>query len=163
MIIIALFTWLAFDVKARAAVAEWFGSVIENVFHYSFSGSAVDGKVPSYRLGWIPEGGKQVRERNNEEQSGYSVGIQYGDEDYIDFSCGKYDEGWSIGINLLNHDVVHNQVSVKGKTIDEYYDAQLDEYDYVWMDDEKMICFKLFSTFDHDTNMKIIETIKQDR
>ena len=76
IIIIALFSWLAFDKQARASVAGWIKSVVKNVFQYNFSGSAVDGEMPVYRLDWYPEGGEVKHEESIPERT-YSVFVQY--------------------------------------------------------------------------------------
>ncbi|MBQ6075344.1 MAG: hypothetical protein IJK86_04235 [Lachnospiraceae bacterium] len=159
MIAIVLFTWLAVDTKARAAVAEWFKSVIEDVFHYSFSGSAVDGTLPEYRLGWYPEGGEILVEEENKERGSYSIGIKYGETDVIHFGYGKYDEGLVIDVPPLNNEMAYSQFNIKGQQIEEYHRLDLNDYDYVWMDDKEMIYFTFFSTLDHETNIKIISNI----
>lgn len=158
MIIIALFTWLAFDTKARASVAEWFESVIEGVFHYSFSGSAVDGTFPTYRLGWVPEGGKIRREKEIEGRE-YSIFIDYENDGVLSLTYGKFDEGTVFGVDPLGHEMTKTMITVRGQEIEEYYTPYWNDYNYVWMNESKDIYFTIWSTFDHDTNIRIIKDI----
>ena len=155
MIAIVLFTWLAVDTKARAAVAEWFKSVIEDVFHYSFSGSAVDGTVPEYRLGWIPEGGK-VEEKEDPRLGKYSVDITYEDGNCFSIICGKFDEGLAFNIDSMGHEMEHKTITIRGQEIEEYYTPYWDDYNYVWMNREENVYFSIWSTLDRETNEKII-------
>lgn len=162
MIIIALFTWLAVDVKARASIAEWFESVIEGVFHFSFSGSAVDGTMPSYRLGWIPEGG-WVKEEIENPGRHYTIAVFYGSQEepdnVISLSYGRFDEGTVFNIDPLEQEMTQKTITVKGLEIKEYYIDYYNEYNYVWMNEEEHLYFLIWSNFDHDTNIRIIKDI----
>ena len=162
MIIIALFTWLAVDVKARASIAEWFESVIEGVFHFSFSGSAVDGTMPSYRLGWIPEGG-WVKEETENPGRYYTIAVFYGSQEepdnVISLSYGRFDEGTVFNIDPLEQEMTQKTITVKGLEIKEYYIDYYNEYNYVWMNEEEHLYFLIWSNFDHDTNIRIIKDI----
>ena len=162
MIIIALFTWLAVDVKARASIAEWFESVIEGVFHFSFSGSAVDGTMPSYRLGWIPEGG-WVKEEIEKPGRHYTIAVFYGSQEepdnVISLSYGRFDEGTVFNIDPLEQEMTQKTITVKGLEIKEYYSDFYKDYSYVWMNEEEHLYFLIWSNFDHDTNIRIIKDI----
>ena len=162
MIIIALFTWFTFDSKARAAVAEWFESVIEGVFHYNFSGSAVDGTFPTYRLGWVPEGG-WVEDEYEIERRYYSIFINYEGEDAVTLSYGKYDSGTAFHVDPLGQEMIKTIITVRGQEIEEYYTPGTDDYAYVWMNDSENLYFLVWSTFDHDTNFKMLKDILKER
>lgn len=162
MIVIALFTWLAFDTKARASVAEWFESVIEGVFHYSFSGSAVDGTFPTYRLGWVPEGG-WVEDEYETEGRYYHIFINYEGEDAVTLSYGKYDSGTAFHVDPLGQEMIKTIITVRGQEIEEYYTPGTDDYGYVWMNDSKNLYFIVWSTFDHDTNLRVLKDILKGR
>jgi hypothetical protein len=158
MIVIALFTWLAFDAKARAAVADWFESVIEGVFHYGFNGSAVGEEFPTYRLGWYPEGG-WVEEENVIPERMYDVFINYEGKDAVTLTYGKYDSGTVFGIDPLGQEMTKTIIKVKGQEIEEYYTPHTDDYNYVWMNEEEHLYFMIWSTFDHETNIRIIKDV----
>lgn len=158
MIVIALFTWLAFDAKARAAVADWFESVIEGVFHYGFNGSAVGEEFPTYRLGWYPEGG-WVEEEKEVPERRYDIFINYEGKDAVTFSYAKFDGGSAFNIDPLGHEMTKTIINVNGQEIEEYYTPYTDDYNYVWMNEEENLYFIIWSTFDHDSNIKIIEDV----
>ena len=98
-------------------------------------------------------------EEENKERGSYSIGIKYGETDVIHFGYGKYDEGLVIDVPPLNNEMTYSQFNIKGQQIEEYHRLDLNDYDYVWMDDKEMICFTFFSTLDHETNIKIISNI----
>ena len=162
MIIIALFTWLTFDVKARAAVAEWFESVIENVFHYSFSGSVVEDALPTYRLGWLPEGG-WIKEEQEESGRHYHISVLYGPrekpENAVTLSYGRFDEGTAFNIDSQGQEVTKETITVRGQEIEEFYTEYYKDYSYVWMNEEEHLYFLIWSNYDHDTNLLIIEDV----
>lgn len=158
MIALVLFTWLAVDTKTRAAVAEWFKSVIEDVFHYSFSGSAVDEDLPEYRLGWLPKGGK-VEEKEDSQVGKYSVDVTYEDGGCFSLIYGKFDEGIAFNIDSLGHEIKHQIIKIRDQEIEEYYTPHWDDYNYVWINKTENIYFSVWSTLDHETNVKIIEDL----
>ena len=88
-------------------MAGWLKSVIKDVYHYNFSGSAVDGEMPVYRLGWYPEGGEKRHEESIPERK-YSVFVQYGADKRFTFSYGVFDEGVVFHVDPLGHEMVHS-------------------------------------------------------
>lgn len=158
MIVIALFTWLAFDTKARAAVAEWFESVFEGVFHYGFNGSAVGEEFPTYRLGWYPEGGT-IRKEIETEDHYYSIFIDYENDGVLSLSYGKFDGGTAFSVDPLGHEMTKTIIEVNGQEIEEYYTPNTNDYNYVWMSEKENLYFMIWSTFDHDTNIRIIKDV----
>ena len=158
IIMIVLLSWLAFDKQARASVAAWIKSVVENVFQYNFSGSAVDGEMPVYRLGWYPEGGEIKHEENNPERE-YSVFVQYGEEKGFSFSYGRFDEGVVFSVDPLGHEIIHSVQNIGGQEMEVYYDTVTLDTIYIWMNEKENLYFSLWSMLDHETNIRIIEDI----
>ena len=161
MLVIVLFSWLALDKTARARVAEWFQSIIENSIFYRFEGDARDGAFPLYRLGWMPEGGTLAWEEEDLQAESYSICISYL-EKTISFDYGKYYDGTALAVSDLGAGMQHFQFTVGKQLIDAYYREESDDYDYVWMDEENMLYFSLYSSFDNEINRKIIEQLRQE-
>lgn len=159
MIVFALFTWLAFDSTARAHVVSWFKTVGEGVFHYSFEGGSVDGSLPVYRLGWIPEGGEVLEEKDRPEDGLYSIVVMYGDRNGFAFDYAKYDEGRVLSVDTLGNKTVQSVITIKSQKVEEYYTPATEDYVYVWMDDAENLYFSLWSNLDRDTNIRILREI----
>ena len=158
IIMIVLLSWLAFDKQARASVAGWIKTVVENVFQYNFSGSAVDGEMPVYRLDWYPEGGEVKHEESLPERE-YSVFVQYGEDKGFSFSYGVFDEGVVFQVDPLGHEMVHSIQTIRGQEMEVYYDTVTLDSTYIWMNERENLYFSFWSMLDHETNVRIIEDI----
>ena len=163
MIAIAIISWISFTPSVKAGVAEWIKSVFEGATQYHFVGEIKNRDLPVFRLGWYPDNGKIAHEMSGDMPKDYDITILYEEEgtlrDVLGFTYGFFDEGTAISITSLGNECIQKTVKIKGWTIDEYYSVGTDEYDYYWMDTEKHIYFLLYSTFDKQTNLKIINSI----
>ena len=165
MIVMVIFAWFAFNPTARAGVAEWFKTVFQGATQYRFEGEIRSRELPNYRLGWYPEGGRIAHEDSGKIAKDYTITILYEDGEklmgVLGFTYGFFDSGTVISIDPQGNELVSQIVKVKNWTIEEHYTTNLDEYDYYWMDNENQIYFLIYSTFDRQTNLKIINSIME--
>lgn len=109
---------------------------------------------------WLPEGEELVRwEEGGSREGWYSLSILFQDDHKLNIRCGKYKAPVSYKPESLGSSLNLEQMEEGEKTVDVYRRGSQDDYQYVWMDEEEKLYFLIWSTFDAETNRKIIHQL----
>ena len=152
--------WLATDPDARASFTGWVREICGDSVLYRFFSPSPASVIPTFRPTWVPEGYREVRSHQSDQQQ--IVLYQRGEDeldsfifDYMFYSAGSEP-------NLLLKEGTYESREVRvGNCIGHFYlvldGSQGNEL--TWFDDEKQIMFSLDSSFDFDVMLHIAESV----
>lgn len=144
MILFGAATVLAVDTEARASFFDWVRKLYENSLVYEFFGAAPDEGLPSYELGWVPEGYEMVDEYRDD--IGHSIVYQKENDEtavfVLDYHLRQEGEIYEVLFDKGKYQT--SQVIVNGQSGDLYLSLDNTETNQlVWIDDERGIIFSL--------------------
>jgi len=163
IILLILFTggvMLAVDTEARASFFEWVKKVYENSIVYEFFGEAQEEGLPTYELGWVPEGYEAVDVYRDEMM--YSAIYMKVDDPNAGF---VFDYNFMHGGTLTEligdmSKYEHRQVKVNGITADLYLAMDEGETnDLIWIDEKAKIIFSLNGYLGEADMLHIAESV----
>ena len=158
MILFGATTVLAVDSEARASFFDWVRKLYENSIIYEFFGKAPEDGLPSYEMGWVPEGYEMVDEYR--DNIGHSVVYQKGEDEAAVFVLNYHlrQEGEIYEIILDKEKYETSQVIINGQNGDLYLALDGTETNQlVWIDDERGIIFSLNGFLNQQDIMHIAE------
>ena len=160
LLIIGMGTIFAFNTEARAAFVDWVRRVYENSIIYEFFNEPTAEKLPTYELGWVPEGYEVVDMYQSENLCGlvYQKGEDVTEGFVFDYQFG--DSGMHVGWHgdLSKYEV--KQESVAGRIVDLYLSQEDSESSVaVWLDESSRIVFTINGFLKEIDILHIIEQI----
>lgn len=156
VVLLGTFSWLGIDVEARAAFFSWVRTQYENIFVYHFSGPDINTDLPTYTLGWLPEGYVEA----SRVQVDTIILCTYNGPDG-DMLFFKYSP-MSIGIvgDVLADGIEPESVVINGMAGDFYLSTATSETnELIWFDQDANISFSLSAYLDKTVMMHIAQNV----
>ena len=151
---------LAVDTEARAAFFGWVRKVYENSIVYEFFNEPTEGKLPTYDLGWVPEGYELTDAYRDETL--YSAVYRKGEDirDRFIYQYGYVHEGTKMELllDLSEYEVKH--IVLADKKVDLYISKnEAESSTAVWIDELSGIHFMIDGFFNESVMLHIIENV----
>lgn len=150
--------WLTVDVKARAAVLNWFREITgTQAVYYSNIENREDSEVYKAKPGWMPEG--IVLDKEYWFPHSYTA-VFRDPADRSRFCIVGVDEmreGRSFELTA-GDERRYEQAEVRGTRIDCFLNEEKADHDYVWVDEENRCFVIMNSSLPHEMNLKIWES-----
>lgn len=160
LLIIGMGTIFAFNTEARAAFADWVRRIYENSIIYEFFGEQTNDVLPTYELGWVPEGYEAVNVYRSDRT--YRALFQKGN-DKNDVFVIEYEYERDGGIIKILGDMKQHTVTqeiVTGNRVD-FCIAKIEAESNmaIWIDEGTGVVFRLSCYFEKSVMLNIIEHI----
>ncbi|MCD7791920.1 MAG: DUF4367 domain-containing protein [Oscillospiraceae bacterium] len=149
------------DTEARAEFLAWVMENYDRTFHYSFfTDQSEFGELPTYKLGWLPEGYAEV-DRDDDD---YSCFIAYfnEDEDMLYFQYFFMHSGAAVYIFSTDdtEEVELIQTEINGFPADIYISSEPEEMNHLlWVDEENLIMFMVGGLADESLLLHLAESV----
>ena len=146
---------LTFNQEARASFVTWLREQYEDIIVYRFWNNGNDSALPTYRIGWMPEG--FVLQQEFDDELGYNATYQYLDDERhaIVFTYGEERNALTIWGDLENSE----RLTIQGFP-GEYVPSDYKEGgDLVWIDENSQIVFTLSATLEKDIIIKMANSV----
>jgi len=153
--------YLAINVEVRATVFEWIQQVYENSIVYKYFGEKKIDKLPEYELGYLPDDFVEVDGLENEMMKTVFF-MNINTEDVLIFEYGFIDGTSNLTVFDIDVNKKSEKILINGYEAD-FYEADIQSManSLIWFDNTHSIIFKLDSSLDKQTIIKISEGIKQ--
>lgn len=149
---------LTFSVEARAAFVSWIRTQYENMFVYHFSSPESDTGLPSYTLGWLPEGYEEVDLVQFGSLLVSRTFLELDGDRLFYFRYNSMVDGVVSGIEANGIDP--EAVVINGMAGDFYQSADESEGNtLMWFNQDENISFVIFGSFDKTVMMRIAENV----
>ena len=151
--------WLSVDVKARAAVLNWFREITGNKVVYYSNIETRDG-MQVYKIcpEWMPDGIVLQKEY----WFPHSYTAVFSDPSarsrYCLLGVDIMQEGISFELTA-GDERTHQEAEVRGYRIDCFLNEAKADHDYVWVDEARQCFVVMNSSLPHELNMQIWESI----
>ena len=146
---------LTFNQEAKASFVTWLREQYEDLIVYRFWNNGNDSGLPTYQIGWMPEG-FALREEFIDDL-GYDAIYQYLDDERhaIVFTYGEERNELIIWGDLENSE----RLTIQGFP-GEYVPSDYKEGgDLVWIDENSQIVFTLSATLEKDIIIKMANSV----
>ena len=151
---------LTFSSEARAAFLSWIRTREESTFVYRFSGSETT-ELPSYILGWLPEGYEEMKRTQTVSFVSYIYRRTDGDE-LLNFTYHPMSDGMANAVgSIATNEIIPESVTVNGMEGDFYQAPDATESSYlIWFDYDANLVFDLSGFFDKEVLLRIAENVR---
>ena len=149
-------TVLAFAPEARTAFFSWVRTQYENIFVYHFSGPDIDTDLPTYTLGWLPEG---YVETSRVQEDTVILCTYSGPDGGIIFF--RYSPMSDNIIDAVTTNGVEPEAVVINSMAGDFYlsDVASESNELIWFDQNANIAFSLSSFFDKTVMIHIAQSV----
>lgn len=148
--------WLGVDVEARAAFFSWIRTQYENTFVYYFSGPDINTNLPSYVLGWLPEG--YVEASRVQENTIFLCTYSGPDGGMLFFRYSPMSNGI---INAVTTNGLEPEAVVINDMAGDFYLSTVasETNELIWFDQDANISFGLSSFFDKTVMIRMAQSV----
>lgn len=152
-------TILTVDAEARASFFDWVREVYENSIVYRFFNEPQEEALPTYELGWVPEGYECIDVYQDETT--YSAIYQKGEDAnavfVYEYRYGDIRSSWEFLMDVTMYE--NETLSISGIEVQYYRSIDGTESSVMfWIDEKNEIAFMINAYFDETVMMHIFES-----
>ena len=156
MVILAVTSWLTFDVEARAAFFAWVKVQYEHFVEYRFMGDVPE-EIITYELTWLPDGFDLVKQQTMNKDGIFIYENVSGQQITFSYSWGSD----AASLFIMEYAEII-PVEVAGRSADFYLANNADEVNaLIWISADEEMMFCITACQPQDVLVKIAEGIAQ--